>query len=575
MNTRSVLKGVVAVGLLGMASMSLAAEETWTKKTDMPTARFGLSTSVVHGRIYAIGGGQTPYGAYLSTVEVYDPVTNTWTRKADMPTARSGHAAAAVNGKIYVIGGEPREQSSLATVEAYDPATDSWTQKTGMPTRRTFLCTCVVNGKIYAFGGVTAGGPGGNSVPTALEVYDPATDAWSRKADMPMSRNAATAGVVDGRIYVIGGVVGDLEGAALSTVHEYDPETDTWMRKANMPTARMWPSSSVLNGKIYVVGGANFGGPVFSTVEEYDPTTDIWITKLDMPTRRGMLSTSVVNGNIYAIGGTRIWWPWTGASTVEEYDCGLSVAQPDFNGDGNVDGKDILILAEYWGQANPICDLAPSPFGDGLIDLQDLIALAEHIGKEVDDPTLVAHWALDEAEGTVARDSAGDNDGTVVGIPVWHPEGGMVNGALELDGTYCVVTESVLNPAGGPFSVLAWVKGGAENQAIISQTDGANWLMVDASGVLMTELKSAGRSSMPLCSDTAVTDGAWYRIGFTWDGFERYLYVDSTLVAQEADVGLADCPGGLNIGCGKNMALATFFTGLIDDVRIYRRAVRP
>jgi len=47
------------------------------------------------------------------------------------------------------------------------------------------------------------------------------------------------------------------------------------------------------------------------------------------------------------------------------------------------------------------------------------------------------------------------------------------------------------------------------------------------------------------------------------------------LVAEGADVALADCGGGMNIACGKIKTQATFFTGLIDDVRIYNRAVKP
>jgi hypothetical protein len=52
-------------------------------------------------------------------------------------------------------------------------------------------------------------------------------------------------------------------------------------------------------------------------------------------------------------------------------------------------------------------------------------------------------------------------------------------------------------------------------------------------------------------------------------------YEDDILVAEDTDVALADSSGGLNIGCGELMAPNTFFTGLIDDVRIYNRAVRP
>ena len=68
---------IVLVLAFGLASTSLTAEDTWTHKADMPTARSCLSTSVVNGKIYAIGGtagfdqgvgGDVP----LSTVEEYD-----------------------------------------------------------------------------------------------------------------------------------------------------------------------------------------------------------------------------------------------------------------------------------------------------------------------------------------------------------------------------------------------------------------------------------------------------------------------------------------------------------------------
>jgi hypothetical protein len=91
----------------------------------------------------------------------------------------------------------------------------------------------------------------------------------------------------------------------------------------------------------------------------------------------------------------------------------------------------------------------------------------------------------------------------------------------------------------------------------------------------MTELQNGGRLTKVLYSDAILTDGAWHRIAFTWDGSHRRLYTDDLLVAEDTDVALAACSGGLNIGCGSTAALDSFFTGLIDDVRIYNRAVRP
>jgi hypothetical protein len=91
----------------------------------------------------------------------------------------------------------------------------------------------------------------------------------------------------------------------------------------------------------------------------------------------------------------------------------------------------------------------------------------------------------------------------------------------------------------------------------------------------MTELRSGGRQSKALSCEAVITDGNWHRVGFTWDGSNRCLYVDDFLVAEDTDVALNACNGGLNIGCGRLMAPGTFFTGLIDDVRIYSRAVKP
>ena len=155
----------------------------------------------------------------------------------------------------------------------------------------------------------------------------------------------------------------------------------------------------------------------------------------------------------------------------------------------------------------------------------------------------------------------------------------MVNGALILDGLdYHIFTRRVLNPADGPFSVLAWIKGGAPSQVLVSQVDGANWLMADAlEGTLMTELSPpvARTPIPPLISESLITDGDWHRVGLVWNGSTRALYVDDILVAEDLQPSIASSTGGLNIGAGADLEPGTFFSGLIDDVRIYNRAVTP
>jgi N-acetylneuraminic acid mutarotase len=574
-----IMAGLVLGGLLGTSSLSLGAQDMWTQKADMPTGRLWHTSSVVDGKIYALGGRATE----TLTTE-YDPLTDTWTTKTPMPTARFCHSTSVVDGKIYVIGGIRAVYTSpLSIVEEYDPVTDIWTTKTRMPTARHSHASAVVDGKIYVIGGGGSSALWG-SFRRTVEEYDPLTDTWSKKADMPTARIFFSTNVVDGKIYAIGGVL--VTKAGLSTVEEYDPLTDTWTTKTPMPTARNLHASAVVDGKIYIIGGgpeggANHAGPDgLSVVEAYDPATDTWTTKADIPEPRGLLSASAVSGKIYAIGGkitTKNPHP-PGLSTVYEYDTGLTVASPDFNGDGTVNIEDLLRLVESWDQDDPMVDLAPPPFGDGIIDAMDLELLMSFWEQPFNDPTLIAHWALDEAEGDVAYDSAGVNDAFLVGSPVWQPDGGMVAGALLFDGTYGYVsTDSVLNPAAGVFSVIAWTKGGAPGQAILSQTDGVGWLRADSTeGNLMTDLKS-GRSSAPLLSQTCITDGDWHRIGFVWDGLYRLLYVDGIAVAVDVAPlsSLGTAVGGLHFGVGSTLTPGTFFSGLIDDVRIYNRAVTP
>ena len=62
-----------------------------------------------------------------------------------------------------------------------------------------------------------------------------------------------------------------------------------------------------------------------------------------------------------------------------------------------------------------------------------------------------------------------------------------------------------------------------------------------------------------------------------WDGSYRYLYVDGVEVAKDATPlsGLENAEGGLYLGVGNDFATGTFFSGLIDDIRIYNRVVHP
>jgi hypothetical protein len=192
------------------------------------------------------------------------------------------------------------------------------------------------------------------------------------------------------------------------------------------------------------------------------------------------------------------------------------------------------------------------------------------------------YWKLDEETGNIAHDSLGVHNGTLHGEPLWQPTGGIVDGALQFDGINDYIsTDFILDPSTGAFSVFAWVKGGGPGQVIITQLTGTGniWLgLDDSSGALMTGLvppSSGWTAKKPLVSESTVSDGQWHHLGFVWDGSHRILCVDGTEVAKDATAQnpLKSANGGLHIGTDNILSEGTFFSGLIDDVRIYNEAL--
>jgi hypothetical protein len=93
----------------------------------------------------------------------------------------------------------------------------------------------------------------------------------------------------------------------------------------------------------------------------------------------------------------------------------------------------------------------------------------------------------------------------------------------------------------------------------------------------MTALTDGSPSTSPLVSEFIVTDGDWHCIGVAWDGSHRSLYADEAEVAKDTSslANLISADTGLCIGAGKTLTAGTFWCGLIDDVRIYDREVKP
>jgi N-acetylneuraminic acid mutarotase len=279
------------------------AQGVWTSSSSTGfTERGGLTSSVVNGKIYVIGGLKG--SQYLNTVEVFDPGTNTWSTPSTTGNfpARFAHTASVLNDKIYVIGGY--NNSALKTVLVFDPVENTWTtlSTTGIFAARDGHCASVINGKIYVIGGNNQNNIAG------VAVFDPVANTWTslNPTGTFTPRFGLVSSVVNGKIYTFGGSDGT---HFFNTVEVYDPIANSWSTPTTTGyfTPRESPGLGYLADKIYIMGGdTNFTINNYTNiVEMFDPATNSWSTPMTTGTftNRAGLACSEFGGKIYALGG--------------------------------------------------------------------------------------------------------------------------------------------------------------------------------------------------------------------------------------------------------------------------------
>src|SRR4029078_11968225 len=109
---------------------------------------------------------------------------------------------------------------------------------------------------------------------------------------MSVPRNHAFSGVVNGKIYVIGGRTGQafiLSATNTDVVEEYNPASKTWsIPMERMPTPRSGGASGTDGRRIFVAGGEVTTTELvgaFRAVAAYEPAPDPWMTLHSMPMR--------------------------------------------------------------------------------------------------------------------------------------------------------------------------------------------------------------------------------------------------------------------------------------------------
>jgi hypothetical protein len=192
------------------------------------------------------------------------------------------------------------------------------------------------------------------------------------------------------------------------------------------------------------------------------------------------------------------------------------------------------------------------------------------------DPDLVAHWKFDDGSGTTLFDSSGNgHDGTLMGDPKWVS--GHLGGALEFDGdgdyVDCGSSPDFEIPVN--ISITCWIKVNQFDktwQAIITTSD-SSWRVHRSSSSNNIAWGSSGLSPTDLTGTTDVSTGEWFHIAAVYNGTQKLLYINGNLDASSDSTGNITT-SSMPVYIGENSgATSRFWDGLIDDVRIYRRAL--
>lgn len=223
------------------------------------------------------------------------------------PAARHENSFVESGGKFYLLGGR-----GIKPVDIYDPATNTWTKGAAPPVEIHHFQAVSWHEKIIAVGAMT--GPYPDEKPLAnMHVYDPAYDSWTLGPEIPKDRQRGSAGVVviEDKMYMICGIIDGHNGNHVSWMDEYDFQKRKWTILPDAPRPRDHFHAIVAQGKIFAFAGRNTSkntNQVFDLtipqVDFFELQSKTWSTlKKELHIPRAGASVATLKNEIFIIGG--------------------------------------------------------------------------------------------------------------------------------------------------------------------------------------------------------------------------------------------------------------------------------
>lgn len=286
------------------------ARAQWTELPGFDAPRT-LGINAIHNGILYTWGGASFWEDVLIGQSLDIMNGSAWTSGvvAPLPELRIGGYGATINNKIYLMGGIFREFLSngqeiiLPTFQVYeyDPALNVMAAKTQTPVSWYNGAGTVVNGKIYLLGGLLLKDqPDYN---TTVHVYDPQANSWSTAGNLPYVAEHPSATVIGNTIYLVGGTNDGISSLTTAYKGVVTGSTITWTAIADHPLGVQGAGAGALNGKVYIAGGRNAQDPS-DAMYKYDPAKNQWSLDYSLPVKTSDAGTIPSDGKaLYWIRG--------------------------------------------------------------------------------------------------------------------------------------------------------------------------------------------------------------------------------------------------------------------------------
>ena len=217
---------------------------------------------------------------------------------ANLHTSRHAMPAVAFDDKAWIVGGYS-ETGRVSSIEVIDPDTGMSTLRETSLIPRMYHAALVHEGRIWVIGGTTPRVDDERQLPAAIETYDPVNGEVNTVAWLPFPGTTRAAVIVSNRLYVIGGA--DRDGIPTGRMDIYDLASETWSRGPDMPTPRQ---CTVVDdgGVIFALGGYN-GYRAVDTVEAFDISTGTWSPRPRLPVPQSAhRAVALSDGSVLLVG---------------------------------------------------------------------------------------------------------------------------------------------------------------------------------------------------------------------------------------------------------------------------------